>query len=66
MGVSAISTCLGCGKQISSRKPNHRFAYAVCSECADIMRQGLHSEHVRVMRNLSRNLDSARQLTHVG
>lgn len=62
MTTRVVNTCLGCGKEFVSRKPGHKLAYPLCSDCAEIMLQGLHSEHFKIIRAISRNMDSARAL----
>lgn len=52
--------CLGCGKELSDTPSFHGKTYRVCSQCAEIMQQGDHKDFFRVMKAVSRNLDSAR------
>jgi endogenous inhibitor of DNA gyrase (YacG/DUF329 family) len=66
MTTRTANTCLGCGKEVVSRKPGPKLAYPVCSDCADIMQQGLHSEHFKIIRAISRNMDSVRALSGKG
>jgi hypothetical protein len=52
--------CLGCGRELADVPAFHGKAYRVCSECAEIMQQGDHKDFFKVMKAVSRNLDSAR------
>jgi hypothetical protein len=52
--------CLGCGKELSDTPAFHGKTYRVCGQCADIMQQGNHKDFFKVMKAVSKNLDSAR------
>ena len=52
--------CLGCGRELADVPSFRGKAYRVCSECAEIMQQGDHKDFFKVMKAVSRNLDSAR------
>jgi len=52
--------CLGCGRELADVPSFHGKAYRVCSQCAEIMQQGDHKDFFRVMKAVSKNLDSAR------
>ena len=52
--------CLGCGRELADIPSFHGKTYRVCSDCAEIMQQGGHKDFFKVMKAVSRNLDSAR------
>jgi hypothetical protein len=60
MAETSSGYCLGCGKELPETPTFHGKAYRVCTECAAVMQQGNHKDFFKVMKTVSRNLDSAR------
>lgn len=54
------SKCLGCGKELPHTPAYRGNTYRVCSDCAEIMQQDFHEDFFKIMKSVSRSLDSVR------
>jgi hypothetical protein len=52
--------CLGCGKELTYKPAYHGNNYRVCSDCAEIMQQDFHEDFFKIMKSVSRSLDTVR------
>ena len=52
--------CLGCGKELADSPSFHGKAYRVCADCAKIIQEDGHKDFFKVIKAVTRNLDSAR------